>query len=45
MEGTVKADEVECLIPPWDRSDTSNPDLRVLHNSVVIHSESSVLGW
>jgi len=30
---SLKADEIECLTPPWDGSDASNPDLEVLHNS------------
>jgi len=37
---SVKADEIECLTPPWDGSDANNPDLEVLHNSGVIHSET-----
>ena len=42
---SVKADEIECLIPPWESGYASNPDLEVLHNSGVIHSESSAFRW
>ena len=42
---SVKADEIECLIPPWEWDGESNPDLRVLHNSDEIYSETNEFGW
>jgi len=43
---SVKLDEIECIIPPWhDIDDEIEPELKVLHNSVVIYSESNVFSY
>ena len=42
---SVKADEIECIIPPWDENDPSNPTVEVSHNSGITDASNSFQFW
>ena len=42
---SVKPQEIECLLPPWQSNNEKNPTLQVLHNTQEIYLENSAITW